>query len=144
EPNDILKVLVEQGVKLDPGFEKAVDQQKDNILVASNYRAPQLWISPEPGAGLIRDQPELIAPIELYAYPGRGGALVFELDDAGNRIPIPADELAKHLDPTTEARRQARTGGLGARGARARMDDTRKRQEDEKKRQFEIAKKKSA
>ena len=36
---------------------------------------------PEPGAGLIRDTPELIAPTELYAYPGRGGALVYELDE---------------------------------------------------------------
>src|SRR5262249_11679049 len=134
EPNDILKVLVEQGVKLDPGFEKAVDQQKDNVLVAANFRPPQLWVSPEPGAGLIRDQPELIAPTELYAYPGRGGALVFELDDAGNRVPDP--DANKPLDPVTEARRQARTGGLSARAARSKMDENRKRQEDEKKRQL--------
>ena len=28
--------------------------------------------------------PELIAPTELFTYPGRGGALVFELDDDGS------------------------------------------------------------
>ena len=46
----------------------------------SDYKAAREWVSPEPGAGLIRDTPVLIAPSELYAYPGRGGFLVFELD----------------------------------------------------------------
>ena len=45
------------------------------------------WVTPEPGAGLIRDMPELIAPTELYAYPGRGGLLVYALDEEGNKIP---------------------------------------------------------
>jgi hypothetical protein len=143
EPNDILKVLVDQGgIKVDPGFEKAVEQQKSNLLLADNFRPAQLWTAPEPGAGLIRDQPELIAPSELYAYPGRGGALVFELDDAGNRIPDP--EAAKPLDQITEQRRSRRSGGLGAGGARRKMDVARKKAEDEKKRELEIAKKKSA
>jgi hypothetical protein len=139
EPNDILKVLVDQGgIKLDPGFEKSVDQQVKNRLVAANFRAPQLWVSPEPGAGLIRDQPELIAPIELSAYPGRGGALVFELDDAGNRIPDP--EAAKR-DTATEERRQGRRPGGGAGSARRRMDEARKREEEKKKRELEAAQK---
>ena len=52
-----------------------------------NYKAAREWVTPEPGAGLIRDTPTLIAVTELYAYPGRGGILVYDLDEDGNRIP---------------------------------------------------------
>jgi hypothetical protein len=143
EPNDILKVLVDQGgIKLDAGFEKSVEQQKDNVLVAANFRPPQLWAAPEPGAGLIRDQPELIAPSELYAYPGRGGALVYELDDAGNRVPDP--DAGKPMDLATQERRQRRSGGMSAGAARRKMDETRKKAEEEKKRELEAARLKSA
>ena len=113
EPNDILKLLEDQKIK-NPGFEAMVDQQKRDLLVAANFRPVQLWVSPEPGAGLIRDQPELVAVTELYAYPGRGGALVYELDDAGNRIPDP--DADKNKDEATEARRKNKAPERG-RGA---------------------------
>jgi len=87
-PEDILQRIETEGVK-NPGFTTIVTEQEKNLLVASAYRPHQLWVSPEPGAGLIRDQPELVAPKEIVAYPGRGGALVFELDENGNRIPNP-------------------------------------------------------
>ena len=57
------------------------------MLVADNYKPDREWVTPEPGAGLLRDTPVLIAPTELYAYPGRGGALVYDLDENGNRKP---------------------------------------------------------
>ena len=65
------------------------------------------WVTPEPGAGLIRDKPKLIAPTELYAYPGRGGLLVYALDEEGNRIPLKegeergeeAAEVRQHQEP---------------------------------------------
>ena len=113
EPNDILKLLEEQKIK-NPGFEAMVEQQEKNLLVAANFRPPQLWVTPEPGAGLIRDQPELIAVTELYAYPGRGGALVYELDDAGNRIPDPDADKHKDADdrgPPQEAKPAWAGGG---------------------------------
>src|SRR5689334_6783690 len=133
QPDDILKVLVEQGgIKLDPGFEKSVEQQEKNLLVAANFRPPQLWVTPEPGAGLIRDQPELIAPTELYAYPGRGGALVYALDESGKRIPDP--DALKNQDPATQERRAAG-------GRRNKAEEERKKKEEEKKYLAEVAKK---
>ncbi len=68
--------------------------------------------------------PELIAPTELYAYPGRGGALVYALDDDGKRIP---EDENKAPDPVVQKRRKKkhrRAGGAmggamgGARGGR--------------------------
>ena len=64
-----------------------VEEQVKTALVPDNYKAAREWVTPEPGAGLIRDTPALIAVTELYAYPGRGGLLVYELDKEGNRIP---------------------------------------------------------
>ncbi len=63
------------------------------------------------GRGLIRDTPVLIAPSELYAYPGRGGFLVFALDADGNRQPDDGKDVPKDL-PTRRRRRKA-AGGMG-------------------------------
>ena len=82
----IIEKLAEKGIK-DSDFAKVVDEQVKTALVADNYKAAREWVTPEPGAGLIRDTPTLIAVTELYAYPGRGGILVFDLDENGNRIP---------------------------------------------------------
>ena len=89
---------------------------------------------PQPGAGLIRDMPELIAPTELVAYPGRGGALVFELDenepahrrhreDGGRQRPPPAQPrrspcLRPRAPPGRSSRRGQEEGG-GEEGGRA-------------------------
>jgi hypothetical protein len=128
-PEDILKRLEDEGIK-NPGFETIVEQQQKNLLVADNYRPHQLWVSPEPGAGLIRDMPELIAPTELYAYPGRGGALVFELDESGNRLPDP--DAAQAADPEKEARRSKTRGS-----AKAKAREAQKKKEEEEKRKHE-------
>ena len=84
--DDIIKILEEGGIK-PTNFAKEVEEPAKTVLVADNYKPDREWVTPEPGAGLIRDTPVLIAPTELYAYPGRGGALVYELDEHGNRIP---------------------------------------------------------
>ena len=76
----IIEKLAEKGIK-DSDFAKVVDEQVKTALVADNYKAAREWVTPEPGAGLIRDTPALIAVTELYAYPGRGGLLVYELDE---------------------------------------------------------------
>jgi hypothetical protein len=75
---DILKLLENENIK-NPNFEKMVDNQASNKIDPIAFRVASPWISPEPGAGLIRDTPALIAPTELVAYPGRGGVLMFEL-----------------------------------------------------------------
>ncbi|HMB08689.1 MAG TPA: hypothetical protein VKP69_33780 [Isosphaeraceae bacterium] len=99
---EILARLEASGLK-NPGFEEMVDAQEEHPLIAADYRPAQPWVTPEPGAGLIRDTPELIAPSELYAYPGRGGALVFALDEDDNRIP--ADVEKEGPDEATKLRR---------------------------------------
>jgi hypothetical protein len=99
--DDILKRLQDDWLKT-PGFEKLVDSQSKNTLVADNYKADHPWVTLEPGAGLIRDTPKVIAPADLVAYPGRGGALVFALED-GKRV---LEDPDKKKDTATEARRQ--------------------------------------
>jgi len=130
EPDDILKRLEEAGIK-NPGFQAIVEQQERNLVVADSYRPHQLWVSPEPGAGLIRDMPELIAVAELNAYPGRGGILVYALDENGNRVP---GEVGKTEDAETKARRERKETGREAR----------KKEEAEKQRKEEEARKRSA
>lgn len=85
DPKDILAKLEEAGIK-DPHFEKLVQDQQANALKPADYRVKLDWVTPEPGAGLIRDQPELIAPTELAAFPGRGGILLYALNDKLERI----------------------------------------------------------
>jgi len=85
DDKDILTKLEADGV-VDPGFAKMVDNQVSNALKPGDYKVRLDWVTPEPGAGLIRDQPELVAPTELAAFPGRGGILMYALDAKGERI----------------------------------------------------------
>ncbi|AGA29273.1 hypothetical protein [Singulisphaera acidiphila] len=87
---DILKLLEAENIK-NPNFEKMVDEQASNKIDAIAFRVASPWVSPEPGAGLIRDTPELIAPTQLVAYPGRGGVLIYEIKD-GERVPLPPED----------------------------------------------------
>ncbi len=107
---DILTKIEEQGIK-NPGFVVMVEAQEKDLLKPSDYPVVRNWVSPEPGAGLIRDMPELIAATELFAYPGRGGALVFALDDDKKRVP--EDPAEKKVDEHTTFRRKKkkRRGG---------------------------------
>jgi len=104
---DILKTLEENGIK-NPNFEKKVDEQASNKLTSVAYKVSNPWATPEPGAGLIRDTPELIAPTELVAYPGRGGAVVYELKD-GERIPLNPEDAAAEQANLTPGRRRRRS-----------------------------------
>src|SRR5262249_11148507 len=92
------------------------EQQTKVQLVADNYKPAREWISPEPGAGLIRDQPKLIAPTELYAYPGRGGLLVYALDAKGERIPLKQGEEEEERPQRLRNTRRPRAGGGGMTG----------------------------
>ena len=88
EPEAILAKIEEEGI-VDPGFVQIIEKQAANTLKPSDFRPKLDWVTPEPGAGLIRDQPEIIAPTELYTFPGRGGALLYVLDEKKERIPDP-------------------------------------------------------
>ncbi|MDR3639660.1 MAG: hypothetical protein P4L84_38020, partial [Isosphaeraceae bacterium] len=111
-PESILERL-EQAFLKKPEFEQVVDSQAKTLLVAANYKTRTPWVSPEPGAGLLRDDPVLIAVTELYAYPGRGGVLMYELTKEGERI----KDDGKGADEDTKARRigkkkRRRAGGM--------------------------------
>jgi hypothetical protein len=113
----IIERLSEKGIK-ESDFAKVADEQVKTAIVADNYKAAREWVTPEPGAGLIRDTPNLIAVTELYAYPGRGGILVFELDENDERIPDPnAGKEATAENRRRRRRRQpAGMGGMSGMG----------------------------
>lgn len=106
----IIDKLAEKGIK-DSDFAKVVDEQVKTELVADNYKVAREWVTSEPGAGVIRDTPVLIAVTELYAYPGRGGILVFDLDENGNRIPD--KDAGKEATPERRRRRRRPAAGMG-------------------------------
>ena len=81
EREAILKTLEERDKITKTNFAESVEEQIKVSLVPDNYKPEREWVTPEPGAGLIRDTPKLVAVNELYAYPGRGGLLVFALDE---------------------------------------------------------------
>jgi hypothetical protein len=91
--SDVLAKLEKDGL-VEPKLALIVDSQMKNALKPDAFRAKLDWVTPEPGAGLIRDQPELIAPTELAAFPGRGGILMYALDSSGQRV-IDTGEDAK-------------------------------------------------
>jgi len=111
DPKQIAEKLVEDGMK-NPGFLAIIDRQEQSPLKADPYKLANPMITPEPGAGLIREQPALIAPANLYAYPGRGGAEVYVLDEQGKRIP---EEETAEVAEVSRGKRSRRAGGQSAR-----------------------------
>lgn len=89
DPEAIVARVEEAGIK-DPGFVKLVENQSANALKPDDFRARQDWVTPEPGAGLIRDEPAVVVPTELAVFTGRGGLLLYALDEKGEKIPDPS------------------------------------------------------
>lgn len=117
DPQQIAATLVEDGMT-NPGFEAIVLRQEQSPLKADPYKVANPWITPEPGAGLIREQPALIAPANLYAYPGRGGTMLFALDEHGKRIPLEAGsaEVAAVSRGKRFRRAGSQAAGMGSSG----------------------------
>lgn len=113
EPENILKIIEDAGIK-GMGYEALVDAQAKQGLKADDYKVAFAWITPEPGAGLIRDQPALIAPTELVAYPGRGGALIFALDDSGKKILEDPNKKQEEDQATKSRRGRKRNRSMGS------------------------------
>ncbi len=150
ERDDIIKTLEEGGIK-PTNFAMQVEETSKSVLVADTFKPDREWVTPEPGAGLIRDTPVLIAPTDLFAYPGRGGALVYALDEQGNRIPDTEKKEAPKEAPRRKRRRSsAMSGGMGGMGmgmGGARKKARRKSQaeiEQEQKKETEEAKREMA
>jgi len=123
ERDAIIKRLEEKEQIVPTNFARAVEEQIKVQLVADTYKPQRDWVTPEPGAGLIRDTPKLIAPSELYAYPGRGGLLMFALDSEGNRIPLKEGEEEEKKTQRYGNTKRPRSAGMGGMG----MGNTRKK-----------------
>src|SRR5271157_5780585 len=142
ERDDIIKVLETGGIK-PTNFSKEVQDAAKMVLLADNYKPEREWVTPEPGAGLIRDTPVLIAPTDLYAYPGRGGALVYDLDENGNRKSDTEKKDVPKEEPRRGRRRQRAGAMAGMMGGRPSRKGSRKSQADlEKEQQEEVEQKK--
>src|SRR5271157_1270341 len=146
--DEIIKALETGGIK-PTNFSKEVQDAAKTVLLADNYKPERECVSPEPGAGLIRDIPVLIAPTDLYAYPGRGGALVYALDEQGNRIPDTEKKDVPKQEPRRRRRRQRGGGGMAGMMGSGMMDGrpnrkaSRKSQADlEREQQEEVEQKK--
>ncbi len=109
----IVKDLDTKGIVV-THFEASVDEAMKDTLTAANYKADRAWVTLEPGAGLIRENVELIAVTDPEAYPGRGGALVYALDADGNKIPD--DGKDKVVVVKRRKRRKNRAGMMGRGG----------------------------
>ena len=111
----IVKRLEEQDKITKTNFTETVEEQIKVSLVPDNYKPAREWVTPEPGAGLIRDTPKLVAVDEVYAYPGRGGLLVYALDENGERIPLKEGEETEKQKTQRlgNTRRPKASGGMG-------------------------------
>lgn len=110
DENQILTELEGQGVVL-PNLVATVDKQAQSTLLAAAFQIPNPWQVPEPGAGLIRDQPKILSPTDLDARFGRGGALLFALNDKGDRIEDTGEDAMKKAE--SKSRRRPSGGGRG-------------------------------
>jgi hypothetical protein len=106
---DILSRLDSEGIK-EVGFEKIVDSRISTKQDAAQYAYTNSWVSPEPGAGLLREMPILLAVNTLYAHFGRGGLLVFERDAEGNLV---EDKHEGEAKPKRKKKKQTGPGGMG-------------------------------
>ena len=156
DSSQILETLVAQGLKPETDFDKTVATQQSHALNPGEYVAKQKWVTPEPGAGLIRDQPELIAPEDLYAYPNRGGYLLFATNEKGDRIPDTGKDATRRKRSGITPPRQRRGmmgmamggrsggssmmgGGGGGNSAKAREAAEARRQEEERRLKAAVA-----
>jgi hypothetical protein len=109
---EILESLANDGVK-ELNFAETVAKTETEKVDVNELKLKHRWVTLEPGAGLIRDQPVLVAINEVMATSGRGGATLFELDDKGKRIPDDGSDATKEEEKSGRGGRGGRGGGLG-------------------------------
>lgn len=108
---EILESLANDGVK-ELNFAETVAKTETEKVDVNELKLKHRWVTLEPGAGLIRDQPVMVAIGEIMATSGRGGATLFELDDKGKRIPDDGTDSTKDEDKSGRGR-GGRGGGAG-------------------------------
>lgn len=106
DEDKILATIQDQGIKLQ-GFEEIVDNRKPGNMDPTEFRLPTLMAAREPGAGLLREAPSLIAVADLRGHPGRGAINVFAIDETTGQIIM---EKPKKDEPRKKGRRRRRGG----------------------------------
>jgi hypothetical protein len=113
--DNVVKTIQGQGI-VQPNFVKVVDERKPGSADPARYQLSNVLSSPEPGAGLLRDQPELIRVSRVEAHPGRGSIRLVVLDSQGR---VQYEEPEK-TTTKPKAKRKRRSSSSGS-GGQARM-----------------------
>jgi hypothetical protein len=103
----IVAKLEETGIKL-ANFDKKVQDLQSGTVDSAQYALANTFVKPEPGAGLIRDMPELIAPEKIYVHSGRGAVRVLALNEDEEVV---RQEVKEEKAPTARRRPRASGGG---------------------------------
>ncbi len=106
DEDSILAKLQDQGVVLQ-NFEQTVDNRKPGTMDPSQFRLQNLMAAREPGAGLLREAPDLIAVTDLQGHPGRGAISVFALDEITGKVIM---EKPKTDEPKKKRRKRNNSG----------------------------------
>ena len=143
----ILEKIKSAGVE-QPHFEAIVDARKPGSADPAQYQFLNMLVATEPGSGLLRSNPELIAPTELTAHSGRGRIVVLAKDENGNQVYVDPDEEAKSKK-SSGGRSQNRqdqygmmmggNGGNSEPDAKTKRENQKKAQEREQRAQGRLA-----
>ena len=151
---EIANQLDTDAIKL-ANFLGEVEKRQSGIKTAEPYRLVNTFVTPEPGAGLLRDTPELLAPEHLLAHSGRGATKVYAVNKEGER------EYVQPEDQPKPKRKRARSGmaggmmgsyggmggfggGMGGFGGSSKRSSARAKAEQEKQEEQEEARKSRA
>ena len=93
DPKYISGKLQTDGIKL-AGFEGQVKDIDAKAIDTTAYALANPWVTVPPGAGNVRTTPIILAVTELYSSASQGGAVMFKLDENGERIPLDEKDLA--------------------------------------------------
>lgn len=129
---EIIDALANDGIK-ELNFAESVAKAETEKIDINELKVKHKWVTMEPGAGLIRDQPVLIAINDVMAVAGRGGSKLFEVDDKGNRIPDDgSDQDGTDKSVGGRGGRSGRGGGMGmGLGGGQTKQSAREKQEEE-------------
>lgn len=125
---DIVEALANDGIK-DLSFADTVAKAETEKIDINELKLKHKWVTMEPGAGLIRDQPVLVAINDVVAVAGRGGSKLFAVDDKGNRIPDDGTDDEKDPKEKTKSGRKGGGMGMGMGGDQAKPSAREKQEE---------------
>jgi hypothetical protein len=110
KPETIEAKIRDAGV-VQPNFIALVEGRENRVVDASPYALPNTLAAPEPGAGLLRDTPELVRIQRVLAHAGRGSIRIYDTNPETGEIvyEVPKPEAPK----PSRSRRNRNAGGSG-------------------------------